>query len=594
MKMNITTTIIPGILLNVAVFIFTIKSSGQVPDNIRATQAVTGNIVTRTGSQILNKGNLIVKGNWINNGTFTDTTGIVVFTDGEQTLGGTSSTPFNNLTITSTSSTTISTPGQTLREILLADGELNAAGNLTLLSTPARTALIDGSGQGEVFGNVTLQRYLPSAYGYHYFSSPFTAATVGEFSDEIDLSADFPTFYRYDENRMSSGWVSFTNTANILNPLEGYALNFGTAGTPLTADATGVVNNGNLQVTLYNHDSTYTKGFNLAGNPYPSPIDWDADAGWIKSGIDTAIYYFNASDTSQYTGSYSSYVNGISSDGIASNIIPSMQGFFVHVSDGTYPVTGTLACTNTARTTGLTPVFHKKNSQVVIPMIRLTANFTDAPGAGDPTVIYFYESATEGFDPALDALKLMNTDTLAPSLYGEPALSGKLSINAIPTLSNNSVAIPLGLRILRDGRISFKVEGIETLPSGMIVYLFDAMTGMHTDLEKKPEYLVNLDEGTHENRFWLKFSLDELPDEPGEGDPFFIYNSGGQLYINTYLGSGEKGKLAICNLAGQQLWDMEVAGNQGYVIDPEVPMGIYIAFLYSKQHVHAQKILISP
>ena len=45
------------------------------------------------------------------------------------------------------------------------------------------------------------------------------------------------------------------------------------------------------------------------------------------------------------------YVNGISSDGTASNIIPSMQGFLVHVSDGAYPVTGTLGVNNNVRIT---------------------------------------------------------------------------------------------------------------------------------------------------------------------------------------------------------------------------------------------------
>ena len=103
---------------------------------------------------------------------------------------------------------------------------------------------------------------------------------------------------------------------------------------------TGVVNNGNFSVTLYNHDNLYTKGFNLVGNPYPSPIDWNA-AGWTKTNIDNALYFFKASTTDQYGGTYSSWIGGISNDGSANmNIIPSMQGFFIHVTDGAFPVTG--------------------------------------------------------------------------------------------------------------------------------------------------------------------------------------------------------------------------------------------------------------
>ena len=50
---------------------------------------------------------------------------------------------------------------------------------------------------------------------------------------------------------------------------------------------------------------TYTKGFNLVGNPYPSAIDWDAASGWTKTNIDNAVYYFKASATDQYGGTYS-------------------------------------------------------------------------------------------------------------------------------------------------------------------------------------------------------------------------------------------------------------------------------------------------
>jgi len=155
----------------------------------------------------------------------------------------------------------------------------------------------------------------------------------------MDLASSWPMFYRYDESRTSSGWVSYSAGTLPLVPLEGYAVNFGSVTAPHTADVTGEVNNGSVSVTLFNNNNAYTKGFNLAGNPYPSPVDWNA-AGWTKTGIDNALYFFRTSTTDEYGGTYSSYVNGISSDGVADNIIPSMQGFFVHVSDGTYPVTG--------------------------------------------------------------------------------------------------------------------------------------------------------------------------------------------------------------------------------------------------------------
>ncbi len=199
--------------------------------------------------------------------------------------------------------------------------------------------------------------------------------------------------------------------------MQGYAANFGSVSAAKTVDITGVVNNGNLSITLYNHDSTYTKGFNLVGNPYPSPINWDAASGWTKTNIDNALYYFKAGTTDQYTGTYSTYINGISSDGLATNIIPSMQGFFVHVSNGAFPVTGTLGITNNVRTNDLTHAFLKSMKADTLPLLRISAGFADNGTPFDPAVIYFDSSATQLFDKNLDALKLMNTDILVPNLY---------------------------------------------------------------------------------------------------------------------------------------------------------------------------------
>ncbi len=279
-------------------------------------------------------------GDVLNDGSFSNNNNTVIFAGAAQSLGGTSPVLFNNLTVAAGSTTAMITAGQTLKGILVSNGTLNAGGNITLLSTALQTALIDGSGTGQVLGNVNMQRYLPSGFGYKYFSSPFQGATVNEFGDDMNLAASFPSVYKYDESRTSSGWVSYTLPANFLNPLAGYSVNLGALSDPKTVDITGVVSNGSLSVTLFNHNNLYTKGFNLVGNPYPSPIDWNSPTGWTKTNIDNAVYYFRTSSSDQYGGAYSTYMNGLSSDGLATNIIPSMQGFFIHVSDSTWPVTG--------------------------------------------------------------------------------------------------------------------------------------------------------------------------------------------------------------------------------------------------------------
>ena len=94
-----------------------------------------------------------------------------------------------------------------------------------------------------------------------------------------------------------------------------------------------------------------------------------------------------------------------------------MQGFFVHVSDGTYPVTGTLEVNNSARINDLTHPFLKSANSSSRFLIRATAAFTDDTASADPSVIYFDDFAQPSFDGRLDALKLMNTDWLVTNFY---------------------------------------------------------------------------------------------------------------------------------------------------------------------------------
>jgi hypothetical protein len=440
-----------------------------------------------------------------------------------------------------------------------------------------------------------MQRYLPSAYGYKYVSSPFQAATVNELGDEIDLGSSFPPFYRYDESRTSSGWVSYATSTNLMNPLTGYAAFFGSSAIPLTVDISGVVNNGPLSVTLYNNNNTYTQGFNLIGNPYPSPIDWDAAAGWTKINIDNALYYFKSSTTDEYGGTYSTYINGISSDGLATAIIPSMQGFFMHVSDGSYPVTGTLGLNNSVRITDLTHPFMKSEEKSPLPLIRLGATFADDPASTDPMVIYFDEKAQTGFDTYLDALKLMNTDFNVPNLYALGTDGTKLSIDALPVSLDSLRSIPLGLKTNISGNIVFRIiDLVEDLPWDKI-YITDIASGTENDLLSNKEYRVNLEAGEFKNRFFLNLmrKVVEPPDTSSNNDPFTVYSTHGvvKAYINTdRIGPG---LLSIYNLTGQVLFVKKIFDPGHYEFNPGFKDGIYIVSFISGIYQYAKKIYIN-
>jgi hypothetical protein len=482
-----------------------------------------------------------------------------------------------NLTVANAAGVSITGPLGVTGAVLVQTGELASSGNLTLVSDATRTAFIDGSGAGTVSGNVTMQRYLPSKFGYRYFSSPFVASTVNEFADDMDLASSWPMLYRYDESRTSSGWVSYTTGTALLSPMEGYAVNFGSLAVTGTVDLTGEVTNGSVAVTLYNHNCPYTKGFNLVGNPYPSAVDWNA-AGWTKTNIDNALYFFRGSTTDEYSGTYSSYVNGISSDGVANNIIPSMQGFFVHVADGAYPVNGTLGATNSVRVNDQSHVFFKSAAADDRFLVRLTAAFTDDTLSADPAVVYFDAAATAPFDPDLDALKLFNTDMMVTNLYSVIAEGRKLSVNALPPQNDTVLNVPLGLTTYRDGEVVFRLRSLENLPENARVMFRDAVTGKNIDMVSSGVYRVTLAAGDYNGRFALAIlkNTTDTGIAPGDDEVFSAFTSRELITATVGAIDGAEGVITIFDLGGRSVYQRKIFETGRYDLDANIKQGIYL------------------
>jgi hypothetical protein len=579
-----TNTTIPSGVPNYPLLDVDTGSVKNITIQSNASLTVTDGTLQIAGS-INNSGTLDVSGGAINmNGSSPQTIPVNAF---ESDL-------INDLTINNGAGVTLGGTLYLSGILLASNGQLNTGGHLTLISTATQTALIDGSGTGEVLGNVTMQRYLPSGFGYKYFSSPFQSATINEFSDEVDLGASFSTFYHYDEDRPASGWISDTNPATMLIPMWGYSVNMGASAAAKTVDVTGIVNNQTISSpTLYNHNRPYTLGFNLVGNPYPSPIDWDATAGWSRSNIDNAVYYFNSGVTSQYTGTYSSYINGISSDGIAGPVIAAMQGFFVHVSDGAFPVTATLGINNNARINNLVPDFHRE-LPLTMPLLRLTAGFADESTVSDHLVVYFDDNASMAFDKEMDALKLMNTDVLSPSLYARSPDKTNLSICAWPALNDSTTSIPLGLEINRSGWITFNARDIERVPNGRHIYLYDSVTGKEQDLLDQQPYRLNLEAGKHENRFFLTFRLkDTLSPPVATIGVFNVYSTGNKLYAHISELPVEKCDVAITDVAGKVVMRKQLNGNGYHQLGSQFSSGMYIVSFYTPARAFTQKVFIS-
>lgn len=555
------------------------------------------NIVIDNGSSLTITGNTLqIAGSITNNGTFTATAGSVEMKGSIAQNIGTNTFATNTikeLIISNALGVTL-LGSLNITGFVKANGPLASGGYLTLISDASQTALIDGSGTGTISGDVTMQRYLASGFGYKYFSSPFQAATVSEFGDDMDLSASFPTFFYYDESLVSSGWVDYTAAAGVLSPMHGYSINFGSSTDAITVDVSDVVSNGSISRTLYNNDNTYTKGFNLLGNPYPSPIDWNAASGWTKTNIDDALYYFKAAGADQYSGTYGTYINGISSDGLATNIIPSMQAFFVHVSDGSFPVTATLAMNNNVRLIDYTHNFLKIGDDPSKSILRLTVNYVDHSDLMDPMVIYFDENAASEFDSQLDALKLMNTDWLVPNLYAIILDEKKLSINALPLLNDELLIIPFGIKTQRDGEVIFKIEDLIDISLGVQISMNDEVTGIKLNFKDSDENKVYLESGEYNDRFSLHLlkTTTDITDYTHINTMFDAYMYNEKLRIDVKLLPANKGLLIVRNILGQIVLESDINEIGLYEFKLNVNSGIYFVSLMSGNIRNTKKIII--
>src|ERR1700743_2895737 len=77
-----------------------------------AAPSLSQGLIIPSGAYVVgNTGNIVLRNNWVNNGTFTHNDGTLIFGGTNQTLGGSVPSVFNNITIAAGSNTTLTPTG---------------------------------------------------------------------------------------------------------------------------------------------------------------------------------------------------------------------------------------------------------------------------------------------------------------------------------------------------------------------------------------------------------------------------------------------------------------------------------------------------
>jgi hypothetical protein len=565
-----------------------------------------------------------LKGSSNSNLTITGTSGTVNF---DQTTPGTTNM-LKNLTITGSGTTTLGnalniTGGSSSGSVTVGTGAtLNTGGFLTFKSDANGTASF-GNSSGTISDNVTVERYIPSGKRAFRLLSPAVTTTTfisgnwqgqthitGGASGGFDATAtNNPSMFTFDNQATSgSGWASVANT-NATNLIAGTGYRVlirGNRSVDLTApsadamnaavtlSATGTLRTGSITLDSSSspsiNNTNYNAGFSLVGNPYQSPIDWNAVT---KTGIDATYYAWdpNMGTASQrgrfvtFNGTVNSVDGGVGSSNVGQFIQPG-QAFFV--KNSVSGVAGSLTFDEADKVATYANVFRTAN------LSTLTVSLYDPN-----------ELAIAGYP--IDAMKaIFNTDYSNDMGLGDAIkleASGenmawyrnatKLAIDAAAPLTSTDELAMKTIRLGANKNYTLKIN-TTNFDATLTPYLVDNFLNTQTEISTTQAHLATFNTtdvaaSFGEDRFKIVFQPSALnADDFTHG--LVLYPNPAKAGDSFYVQGSSAAEVTVYNVLGQHIpVQVKAQGNALQVTPAQtLSQGIYLVTVTTEgktQHV---------
>ncbi len=522
-----------------------------------------GAAINQSGGTISNSGTVHLKGDFTNNGTAAIASTVKVDGSGNQSIAGVST--FEILDVDKTAGTATVTGGtSSVTDILrMTKGNMNANGNLVIVSNASGTGLVDDftvtQPPGVLSGNLRVQRYIDGSpsNGFHHIGSPVNAPSVTQLSElnlygadgvavtpqptcdpnALDPGSNYGNLFEWHETGpwtvpgcWQSGW--FVRSAGSLQNARGYAgLVF---GAPSTIEISGVANTSAFSNVSYpglSYTNSTGDGWQLVSNPFPSPIEWTS----VPAGFDNQACFWQ--DGGYYSGTYQC-ITTTTNPGYQ---IGSMQGFFVKTASS-----GNFTLTQSHRRVGDPPFFF----DVVSNRLEL---IIDGNGFADKTMLYFSDEApTNGWDSEYDANKI-KSNLNQPTLY-TVADNKMISINALQ-FTGHPNTIPMGLFPGTAGTYTITAHDLNTFDISSQIFLEDLRDGVIQNLFTDPVYQFTADPNDNENRFLLHFNLSGQTTgiENYNDNSVVIYSYGTTINMLVNFDRAQTGVVSVYNMLGQEI-----------------------------------------
>lgn len=448
----------------------------------------------------------------------------------------------------------------------------------TLSNSNGTSGIIIGSASGydgSIFTttndvDATVNRYLDGGK-WHLIAAPVKGQTAASvyFSHnpevwlkEFDESAD-----------VDGGWsATITDLATLMPLGKGFALWLETGKTG-TASFAGKMNSMDYSPSLAFTDASH--GYNLVGNPFPCPIDWD-QGGWTRTGLDGSVWVYSSG-----SGYLTRNSHGLGS--LTNGIIPASQGFFVRASSSSPSLTiPALARVNSSQSYYKNVESHDDSEVPYLIMI------VDEENTTDEVWLTFCDACSDELDEGWDARKFFGTASEPQLYFYENDL--KLSIDAKPELTAEDLVIPLYFEAGKNGTHALSLKEVSGMESTGIL-LEDLVQQEIQDLHQAPVYQFEASKNDSPDRFLLHINPTITAiDEPDEL-LYSIYSSRNQIYI-TYTGQARPGKVQVIDMYGRTIYYKQLENSSLNRIIPGVEYGYLIVRIIDKETVITKKVFV--
>ena len=329
------------------------------------------------------------------------------------------------------------------------------------------------------------------------------------------------------------------------------------------------------------------KGWNLIGNPFTSAVD--ANQLVLSNRIiDKAIYF---TKDNQYLTWNVILHNGVGTG--VSNILPALQGFFVHATTGVGVKSVKIPATSRIFTpNSLYKGAQNEKGSTSHDYPNLKFNISDGATFTDESLIFFLSDATPIFDTDYDAYKLLSENQANPQIY-TISDNTKLCMNGLP-LPDKITVVPLNLRIGVAKSYTINVLNLENLTDCKVTLIHGTN---RIDLKTNPSYTFSATTGTITDmsiEFDMSLTTDiNLPSK----DQTACWYSNRSVFIKTGLtGFEDNSSFTIYDVNGKVVYSKSnISLSKGETIEIPVSLanGFYLTTIINKNLRFVKKIVIS-